>query len=258
MTKLNIVCIIPTFNCSQQINRTLERVLMCSDLFSEIWIIDNQSTDETTTSVLRFITSTKDIRFKLFQNSENVSLGGTLKNAFKMAELGAFTHIAVVHGDDQAEPSDLRLPVSLLRSGDKEGSFFGSRFSRRSRLVGYRTERIIGNLMLNSVYSAVTFRKLTDLGSGLNLYDVDQLRKIQYSQMSNAMSFNYELLLGFIGSKQVFEFFPISWREEDQLTNARNFSVFIAGLRIIFSWRFRRVKSKSLEKPLDLPKEILS
>jgi dolichol-phosphate mannosyltransferase len=258
MTKLNIVCMIPAFNCSQQINRTLERVLVCSDLFSEIWIIDNQSTDQTTTSVLRFISSTKDKRFKLFQNSENVSLGGTLKNAFKMAELSSFTHIAVVHGDDQAEPSDLRLPVSFLRSGEKKGSFFGSRFSRKSRLVGYRIERILGNLLLNSIYSAVTFRKLTDLGSGLNLYEVDQLRKIPYEHMSNAMSFNYELLLGFIGSKQVFEFFPISWREEDQVTNARNFSVFGAGLKIIFAWRFRKIKSKSLENPLFLPKEILS
>ena len=48
----------------------------------------------------------------------------------------------------------------------------GSRFMKGSRIQGYSALRTFGNYGFNALFSVVARRKITDLGSGLNLYAV--------------------------------------------------------------------------------------
>jgi hypothetical protein len=81
---------------------------------------------------------------------------------------------------------------------------------------------------------------LTDLGSGLNLYRVKDLKDLDYLSFGDSLTFNYELLLEMIDSDKEFEFFPIQWREVDQVSNARNFKIFKQGLTILFQNKFQK------------------
>lgn len=252
---LKIVCAIPSFNCEQQIVATLSKTLQVADLFDEIWVVDNSSLDETLTKACKFKELHALNNLKIFQNLENVSLGGSLKVIFKKAEVSNFTHVVIIHGDNQASPSDLRSVFESLTTANQSESFFGSRFMRGAKLSGYRRERIVGNLVLNLFYSVRCGTLLSDLGSGLNIYSVQQLRKIDYADFGNSLAFNYQLILDFVLKKQKFNFFPIHWEEIDQISNAKNFDVFVRGLKILLSRTLPFVKVPGDFMP-DFPEEI--
>jgi hypothetical protein len=53
------------------------------------------------------------------------------------------------------------------------------------------------------------------------------------------MSFNYGLILEFIENDLNFTYFPISWTEDSQVSNAKNFRIFKEGLIALMKWRFK-------------------
>jgi hypothetical protein len=58
----------------------------------------------------------------------------------------------------------------------------------------------------------------------------------------DSLTFNSELLLEMIDSDLPFEFIPIEWREVDQVSNAKNFSIFLAGIDILLRNKFHKRK----------------
>ena len=254
---MKIVCVVPTYNCATEISSTLNSALEISSLIDEIWVIDNGSKDNTLNEVIRFrkINSKQNVR--IFQNLSNINLGGTHKVAFRMAISGAFTHLIILHGDNQASPLDLLPVLKTIENQDFEISYFGSRFSRQSRTIGYSIARKAGNMVLNTIFSVFTHKLLTDLGSGLNLYNLEQIKKLDVDILTDEMSFNYELLLKFVGHDLTFKYFPISWSEHSQVSNARNSRVFIEGLMALVRWRLRLCRQSQVIVCHKLPSELL-
>jgi len=230
-----VLIVVPTYNCHKQVLELLKDMHLVpipDDVC--IWFIDNLSSDGTFEATTEFINSNRCRDIYSFRTMQNNNLGGTHKIGFGEAISGSYDYVAILHGDNQAKFSDL---VSLINRSRNEGnvkSYLGTRFSRKSNLIGYSKKRIFGNLVLNVIYSTFKLKKLTDLGSGLNLYKVLDLTKIEYSHFGDALTFNYELLLEMIDSDIPFEFVPIEWREADQVSNAKNIRIFIQGLKILF------------------------
>jgi dolichol-phosphate mannosyltransferase len=240
---LTFILVIPTFNCAIQIQRLLNSMLKCRiDIFREILIIDNGSVDDTVHVAKKIIGET-GLDIKLFQTKENQSLGGTHKLAFEYAIQNQYDFIAIMHGDDQAEIHDLLDMCNLASMSGLDHSILGSRFSRQSKRINYNPKRTLGNILLNTLYSLRFRRVIKDLGSGLNLFCVNQIKNIDYKLFANSLTFNYELLISMINNKNKFHFFPITWKEEDQNSNAKNFYVFFTALTLLF------IKRKSYSKP---------
>ncbi|WFN57385.1 hypothetical protein O1Q98_09450 [Dickeya lacustris] len=61
------------------------------------------------------------------------------------------------------------------------------------------------------------------------------------------LTFNYVMLLGSYYHKQKVKFFPISWREEDQVSNVKLFRQAVKVLRLLSGYLFRRGKFLSSE-----------
>ena len=132
-------------------------------------------------------------------------------------------------------------------SKDSHGdTVLGSRFMKGSRLSGYDLKRIAGNRVLNIIYSVFAQRRLSDLGSGLNIFKVSDLEPTTYLSFGNTLSFNYELILDFVRRRVQFRFAPITWREEDQVSNARNMKIFIAALKILGVWTLNRKADRAI------------
>jgi hypothetical protein len=226
MQKKKILVVIPTYNCEKQIGRVINKIssfdLNCID---EINIIDNLSTDKTIASALTNINDLQINKIKIYKTVENNNLGGTHKIAFNKAIAQGYDYIAIFHGDDQADFSNLVNICKIISNSYEDMSFLGSRFSRKSKLIGYSKRRIFGNIGLNIIYSIKNFKILTDLGSGLNVFHVDSLKRINYHNFSDSLSFNYELLLSLISSKSKFVYYSINWSETDQNSNLNNMIV---------------------------------
>lgn len=239
---MKIVCVIPTFNCAPQIKRVLSKLANSTwKEFQEIWVIDNGSSDSTPETAKAFGKTLGILNLRVFRNSRNVNLGGTHKLAFREAEKIGATHVLILHGDDQADASESGKLIEVSARNDGR-TVLGSRFMKGSRLSGYELNRVLGNRVLNLIYSTFTAKWLSDLGSGLNLFALKDVRHESVSSFGNTLSFNYELILFLVREKKEFQYFPISWSEKDQVSNARNWSIFFSALRILWTWCIRTPK----------------
>src|ERR1700722_14061890 len=187
-----ILIFIPMYNCERQIGRVLDQ-LKDQNFVKDLIVIDNRSTDGSR-DVAMAILSKLHIRAKLLQNDANFGLGGSHKVAFTYAIEQGFDFIVVLHGDDQARLSDLSplIASGIYRDYD---SVLGSRFMQGAKRGNYSFLRVVGNSVFNLLFSIVVGQAVWDLGSGLNLYSVAALRKLDYLKAPNDLPFNYDMIL---------------------------------------------------------------
>lgn len=236
-----ILIFIPMYRCEKQIPRVIEKIEALGDdqfLFSGVLIVDNRSTDRSVEAATEAISKLR-IPAKIVRNRENYSLGGSHKVAFNYALDNGYDAVVVLHGDDQGDIADL-VPYIKDGSCEQNDSFLGSRFMKGSRLYHYGRFRIFGNYVFNALFSICTGRRITDLGAGLNYYRTSYLASRFYLPFPNDLAFNVFLLLYGIYSKSRFCFFPLSWREEDQVSNARLFSQTKRMLGLMLRYTFCR------------------
>jgi dolichol-phosphate mannosyltransferase len=235
-----ILLFIPMYNCERQIGRVVGQLTPeVSTFFEEALIVDNRSQDGSQQAAADALKSLTKIRGKLLVNNENYGLGGSHKVAFEYALANGFDYCAVLHGDDQGRVTDV---VSLLAQGAHRevDCLLGARFMRNSQLEGYSGFRTIGNRAFNFLYSLVSRRRIYDLGAGLNLYSVKALSDRKYLRHADDLTFNYHMILQSIDDGWRIRFFPILWREADQVSNVKLFRQAWKVLRIALEYAFNR------------------
>lgn len=232
-----ILLFIPMYNCEKQISRVLAQLTneVCSFL-DEVIIINNRSTDQGECVVENYLKNYKlPVSVKLFRNDDNYGLGGSHKVAFRYAIENGFDYIILLHGDDQGDISNI-LPY--LKSGEYENydCFLGARFMKESKLQGYSKFRTFGNQVYNGLFSIGCGYKIYDLGSGLNMYKTEILKNKFYLKYKDNLIFNYCMIMGSAYYKHKIKFFPIVWREEDQVSNVKMLNQAITVLKLLISF----------------------
>lgn len=253
---MKLLVAVPCYNCQEQIGRVLSKLARDWTGGYDVLVLDNRSQDNTLARAQESLEANHFQRhWKLCKNSSNYGLGGSQKIAIAAAIDGGYDGLIVLHGDDQASPGDIHgLIEAFKRTGS---SALGSRFSKGSKLEGYQLMRIIGNRALNFVFGLLCLRKISDLGSGLNLFRTQDLAKLEFPELSDSFNFNVDLLLGLIKRGLPFIFVPITWSETDQVSNARNVKVAISMLKSLFRWRIGSSKKSNLKRE-ELSTEVIS
>lgn len=95
----------------------------------------------------------------------------------------------------------------------------GARFMSGARIEGYSLLRRVGNRVFNLIFSIVLGRRVADLASGLNVYRQSVFPPEITSHLPDDLHFNPYLLVAMVERKMRVMFFPISWREDDQVSN---------------------------------------
>lgn len=241
MTKPRILVFIPAYRCAAQVVRVLDqfddRVQQWVDT---VMVVDNRSPDDTLDAAVRRARERLHTsRFIAWRNDDNYGLGGSHKAAFRYAVEQGFDYLVVLHGDDQADIRDL-LPHLAAGTWRDVDCLLGARFMPGSRLQGYSLVRTLGNRVYNALFSGVALRRIYDLGSGLNMYRLAAYRDFYYKGFPDDLTFNYVMLLGSYHARQRVRFFPISWREEDQVSNVRLFRQAFKVLGLLGGFLVRR------------------
>ena len=228
-----ILVFIPAYNCEKQIVRVLsqfdDEIL---EFVSRIIVVNNRSTDNTEMVVAAFIKQHPEIPVKLFRNRENYGLGGSHKVAFDYAMKNGFDHIIVLHGDDQGSIHDF-LPMLQRGYYRKHDCILGARFMKGSRLEGYSTFRTFGNVVYDFLFAAVVRKRIYDLGSGLNMYDTRMLKDKFYEKFPDNLMFNYCMILAAEYYGHDIKFYPVSWREDDQVSNVKMMNQAVKVLKML-------------------------
>ncbi len=229
-----LLLFIPCFNCEDQIGRVIHQVTLehCPKV-AEILVVDNQSGDRTAYHALAALSDVQNVPWVVCRNRANYGLGGSHKIAFRYAVSNSFSHVIVLHGDDQARLTDLTKPLEqgLHRAND---SLLGARFMKGSSRVGYSAFRTVGNLALNAVCGLLTRCRILDQGAGLNIYKTEYLKSGFYEPFDDSLIFPNMMFLHGAWAKSAFAFFPISWREEDQKSNAKAVRQAVNVLRLAY------------------------
>ncbi|MCR5302886.1 MAG: glycosyltransferase family 2 protein [Lachnospiraceae bacterium] len=216
-----ILLFIPAYNCEKQIVRVLEQLDTAIMAFvSKVIVVNNRSTDRTEEAITDYMHAHAYLPITLLRNKENYGLGGSHKVAFDYAMEHGYDYVIVLHGDDQGMVSDF-LQVLAKRYYRKHDCILGARFMRGSKLEGYSAVRTIGNVVYDLLFSYVTQKKIYDLGSGLNMYSVKMLSSRFYEKFPDNLMFNYLMILAAQYYGHDIRFYPISWRETDQVSNVR-------------------------------------
>lgn len=256
-----ILLFIPGYNCERQVIRVLNQIdEEVQKYITKIIFINNRSTDNTEKTVLQYKNEHPNLPLSVLRNDDNYNLGGSHKVAFDYGINNEFDYVIVLHGDDQGNIKDL-LPI--LKSGEykKYDCMLGARFMKGSKLQGYSKFRTFGNKVYDLLFSIVVGKKIYDLGSGLNMYNVNMLKDKFYYKFPDRLTFNYCMILASKYYKHNISFFPISWREEDQVSNVKLTSQAINVLKMLFSFFFNKeyIKQEFRERIIEeyTSKEIL-
>lgn len=214
---------IPAYRCASQIRRVIAQFTPeVAAYFAEIVVVENRSPDNTLIAAKEALANVSGCKVTLLQNDENYSLGGSHKVAFNYCLEKKHTHIVVLHGDDQGDIRDI-LPWIDKGMHETYESLLGARFAPGSQLQGYSGFRTLGNIVFNAMISFVTKFKVYDMGAGLNIYKAGFLRDKFYLLFPDDLTFNVYMLYYSIWKKSPTLFFPLSWREDDQVSNAKIF-----------------------------------
>lgn len=235
-----ILLFIPFYNCEAQITRVLKQVKTYEDRFSEILLVDNRSEDKSCEEAKATIEALKLPKVTIVRNKQNYNLGGSHKVGFRYALEKGHDYIVVLHGDDQGQLVDL---MALVKK--KEHHVFdcllGARFHPGSRLVGYSKFRTLGNKVLNAFCSLTVGHRVKDMGSGLNMYKASFIKDERILGFRDDLTFNIFLLFHAYFNNRTIKYFPITWKEEDQVSNAKVFRQ----LRIIMGLVVKTLISRS-------------
>lgn len=234
MKMSKILLFIPMYNCEKQISRVLGQLTneVCNYL-AEVIIINNRSTDKGENVAKEYIKIHKlPIKVTLLRNNDNYGLGGSHKIAFQYAIDNCFDYIILLHGDDQGDISNI-LPYLKNKEYEKYDCFLGARFMKGSKLKGYSKFRTFGNYVYNFLFSVGCNYKIYDLGSGLNMYKISSLKNKFYIKYKDNLIFNYCMIMGSTYYKQNIKFFPISWREDDQVSNVKMINQALTVLKLL-------------------------
>lgn len=248
-----VLLFIPAYNCEKQIVRVLGQLdAGVMRRISQVIVVNNLSTDGTEEAVKRFIALHPDIPVKLLRNRENYGLGGSHKVAFSYAKEHGFDHVMVLHGDDQGDIHDM-MPVLRRGIHKKHDCVLGARFMRGSRLEGYSAFRTFGNIVYDFLFAAVVGKRIFDLGSGLNIYKVSMLQEDFYEKFPDNLMFNYCMILASKYYSHDIYFYPISWREDDQVSNVKMFHQAVTVLKMLkaFLEESETIRGEYRDKPIE-------
>lgn len=243
MAEDRILLFIPMYNCEKQIPRVLGQLTdeVCSFL-SEVIVVNNRSTDNGEETVMRYLDANElPVKVSLLRNDDNYGLGGSHKVAFQYAMDHEFDYVIVLHGDDQGDIANI-LPYLKTREYAAYDCFLGARFMRKSKLEGYSAFRTFGNNVYDMLFSVGCRKMIYDLGSGLNMYRTSILTDKFYLKYPDNLVFNYCMIMGssYLGHRV--RFFPIIWREDDQVSNVKMVNQAVTVLKLLASFVSNRKK----------------
>ncbi|WP_188053207.1 glycosyltransferase family 2 protein [Sphingosinithalassobacter sp. CS137] len=240
---------IPMYNCAAQIGRVIRQLTPeVQAHLAGVLVVDNRSTDNGADVAVAALGDLA-IPATLVRNDANYGLGGSHKVAFQHALAGGYDYLVVLHGDDQGSIADL-LPLLERRAHENCDALLGARFMQGARLEGYSPARTLGNHVFNLLYSAALRQRVHDLGSGLNLYRVAALKDKWWYRNADDLTFNYHMLLRSYAAGWRICYFPLSWREDDQVSNVKLFrqATRVASLPLLYALRRRRYLETDFSK----------
>lgn len=156
MNKISLGLLV--FNENQNLEKTIKKAFddlkKISENF-EIWVFDNNSTDDSRNTVRKLMKHHKNL--KLFCNEINLGYANNFSSAISNMN-GEF--LFIIDGDGQYDISDIKNAIEIMNK-DRSDILFGIRKPRRDPFI-----RILMSFFLNILSNLILGSKLKDINCG--------------------------------------------------------------------------------------------
>ena len=180
-----LLIFVPGYNVSKTIWNVMDNLVKIrSGLCFDILYVDNASTDDSVAIVKEFIQKRKINYIAVIKNPYNLGYGGSQKVAFRYAFKNNYHYLLEYDGDMQY-PAEA-IPALYKKIVDSGSSIvFGSRVSAYTNMKQMPLIKQIGNLILNYINNWGFGFGVSEIHTGLRIYDLKKLRNINLGACHN-------------------------------------------------------------------------
>lgn len=177
--KLSII--IPAYNEGNTIHLILNKVKavqLLNNLEKEIVIVNDCSTDHTSTSVRNYMAANPDLNIQFYEHEVNKGKGAALHTGIRKA---TGEYLIIQDADLEYDPEEFNLLLEPVFKGDAD-VVYGSRF------MGGNPHRIlffwhtIGNKFLTLLSNVFTNLNLTDMETCYKMFRTSIIQKIELKE----------------------------------------------------------------------------
>ena len=205
------------YNVGKFIFSVLEKIYSTNHHETSIIIINDYSKDNTISEIYKFIEKHQSKNIEIINNEKNMGYGYNYKLSFNYAIKHNYEKIIFVHGDGQYPPSQINTMSRLLTSNTL---VFGSRFlNLLSVKENMPLRRFFANRVLTIFINLLFRRKFTEYFSGFRGYNIAEIKKIKFDDLSDKWIFEQQLQFRVMKKNMNIEEFSIQTVYDNQVSN---------------------------------------
>ena len=216
-----VAIFIVAFQAEHFIADVLDRIpARLRDLFAEILVIDDSSSDRTFETARRAGEELGFTNVTVLKTPFNRGYGGNQKLGYLHAIKQDFDYVVLLHGDGQYAPEYLPQIVTALGRSEPDALIASRMINRRDALRGgMPLYKWVGNQILTAVENKVLGSHLSEFHSGYRAYKVDALRAIPFQLNSDEFHFDTEILIQLLETGRTVEEIPVPTFYGDELSH---------------------------------------
>ena len=199
---INLSVIVPFFNEEQFLEESVNR-LLSNDVYSFIYLIDNNSTDNSYEIAKNL--ETQHNKIELYRTNEDKGKGSALRFSKGLIKT---SHVVIHDADLEYFPKDIVEMFDLAKK-NQDSLILGSRFIGNKRRKNIYLRTFFANKVMSLFFSMVNFYRVSDVATCYKLMPSNFFINTELKE--NGFSIEVELLSKFLKyNKSVFEL-PIAY-----------------------------------------------
>jgi 2-polyprenyl-3-methyl-5-hydroxy-6-metoxy-1,4-benzoquinol methylase len=190
--------LIVAYNAVTTLTRVLQRIP--ENVWAnveEVVVFDDASKDATYELAVGYKAISGIDKLNIIKNNKNLGYGGNQKLGYTYFMDKGFDAVVLLHGDGQYAPEILSHLYEPLISGEAD-AVFGSRMMPEyggALKGGMPLYKYIGNRILTFFENFALNMHLTEFHSGYRAYNLDILRQIDFTNMTDDFHFDTEIII---------------------------------------------------------------
>ncbi len=222
----NLSIIIPTYNEAESIIKLIKEIeaIMQESQRFEIIVIDDNSPDNTYGIIQKYILNQNKSFINVIKRTWNKGLSSAVIEGSALAK---FNYIAVMDGDGQHDPNDLKLLFHEILKSNKDIAI-GSRFYNSKSSSSLSKRRNLISMIGNFIISMILKKKLSDPLSGFFVVKSSILKNNSKKLYKEGFKILFDLLM--INKNASVQEIQINFRERNAGSSKLNLST---GLSLI-------------------------
>ena len=186
---------------------------------TSLLLSDDASGDDTVNYAKKIKDKHKKKNILIKENKKNLGYGGNIKKCLNFSLKKKFDYAVMIHGDGQYDPKHIPSLVKEISGDNTIGACTGSRLldgTKGATKGGMPYYKLLGNILLTSIFNFLLKTKYTDAHTGLWGYNLYNLKNRKFNFLTNGYNFDNEFRFMNILKKTLIKEIPIKARYGDE------------------------------------------